>query len=96
MSALPCPFLVPVISIHGAPLDASHVQSRVVVTWSMPVAPAAGALSSELPTPTWHLVLDGALTESSVELQPAASTMSMNHPARHAPSTRGAETGRNR
>jgi len=60
-----------VIAIHAAPLDAVHVQSRVVVIVSAPVAPAAGADAIELSTLTWHLGVEGAVTEMEVEPQAA-------------------------
>jgi len=62
----------PVNDTHAAALAASHVQSRVVVTLSVPVPPVAGTVDGELSTVTWHLDDEGAVTERSAELQAAA------------------------
>ena len=45
---LPCPLVVEVSEIQFTPLDASHVQSRVVDTVSVPLTPPAGAVGREL------------------------------------------------
>jgi hypothetical protein len=65
-------------AIHATVVDASQVQSRVVVTVKVPVPPAAGAVLSDGSAVTWHLVDDGALTETSDELQLAAITANAN------------------
>jgi len=49
---LPCPLAAEVREIQFTSLDASHVQSRVVVTVSVPLTPAAGAVATELSTDT--------------------------------------------
>ena len=49
---LPCPFAVDVRAIQFTPLDASQVQSRVVVTVTEPFAPPDGAVDIELATDT--------------------------------------------
>jgi len=50
-------------AIQFTPLDASHVQSRVVETETEPVAPAAGAVAIELSADTWHFAALGAVLE---------------------------------
>jgi hypothetical protein len=48
---------------HGALDVADHVQSRVVVTVNVPLAPAAGAEAMEFFTETWHFgAPDGLVT----------------------------------
>jgi hypothetical protein len=59
-------------------LAASHVQSRVVVTVTVPVPPEAGIIvEGELSTVTWHFDDEGAVTDRSAELQAAAPNASM-------------------
>jgi hypothetical protein len=66
---LPCPLAPVVKEIHEAALDAVHVQSRVVVTASEPVAPEGGASPViSLATVTWHLSAEGA--DTSIEREP--------------------------
>lgn len=48
----PWPVAPDVIEIHGAAVVATHVQSRLVVTVAVPVAPANGAVCSKLETET--------------------------------------------
>jgi hypothetical protein len=64
--------LSPVNVTQGAGVDASHVQSRVVVTFSEPVPPAAGTVDGALSTVTWHFADVGDVTDRSEELQAAA------------------------
>jgi hypothetical protein len=52
------------------------VQSRVVVTVTVPVPPLAGIVDGELSTVTWHLADEGAVTDRSAELQAAAPNAS--------------------
>ncbi len=70
----PCPLVPDVIAIHDALVDADHVQSRVVVTSTVPLAPAAGAEVMEPVAETWHFAPLGAVTETEVDPQPAART----------------------
>jgi hypothetical protein len=59
---LPCPAACDVIATHDAPLVAVQVQSRVVSTAIVPVAPSAGTDGSELAADTWHFGVLGAVT----------------------------------
>lgn len=72
------------MTIHGEALLASHTQSRVVVTLTVPLAPVAGADSSELLIDTAHLGVEGALTDRSLELQPASTATTSGNDARPA------------
>jgi hypothetical protein len=79
------------MTTHVAAVDASHVQSRVVVTVSVPEAPAAGTVAIELSTDTWHLAVVGALTDRSDELHAAAIVPITSAHARCAYSRRAVE-----
>ncbi len=71
---LPCPAASDVSVIHEAPLDAVHVQSRVVSIVMVPVAPSAGTDASELVADTWHLGALGPVT--AIDDEPQADAMS--------------------
>ena len=60
---LPCPLPAEVRAIQFTPLDASHVQSRVVVIVSEPLPPPAGAVAIELSTETEHFGVLGDVVE---------------------------------
>ncbi len=57
------------MAIQLESLAAAHVQSRVVVTLTLPVIPPAGADAADRSTLTWHLGASGAVTEIAVEPQ---------------------------
>ena len=61
------------MTIHDDALAASQEQSRVVLTWRLPAAPAAGAVSSELVIDTAHFAAEGVVTDRSLELHAASS-----------------------
>jgi hypothetical protein len=71
---LPCPAASDVSVIHEAPLDAVHVQSRVVSIVMVPVAPSAGTDASELVADTWHFGVVGPVT--AIDDEPHADAMS--------------------
>jgi hypothetical protein len=62
-----------VITIHDAPLETAHVQSRLVAIVSVPDAPDGGADCIELVTFTWHLLPDGPLRATDDEVHALAS-----------------------
>ena len=73
MLALPWPVVSAVNCAHAALLDADHVQSRVVETFRVPVAPADGIfVEIEFSTDTWHFTADGDVRSIEVELQDSA------------------------
>ena len=55
------------IAIQLTALAASHVQSRVVVTATLPEAPPGGMAPEGAPTETWHFGVSGAVVESDAE-----------------------------
>ena len=69
MLPLPWPVAPPENTTQAAAVLASHVQSRVVVTVNAPVPPPAGMLADGVSTETVHLLDDGAVIDTSVELQ---------------------------
>ena len=69
---LPCPVVADVSVIQLAAVDAVHVQSRVVVTVTVPALPLAGADDIELFAETWHLAVVGAST--LIDEDPHAAT----------------------
>jgi len=50
----PCPCVVPDNEIHGAPAVADQVQSRSVLTDTVPLPPDAGNAVGEPDSETWH------------------------------------------
>ena len=62
--------------IHEAALAADHVQSRVVLTSIVPLAPVAGAELIEFEAETWHFGADGAVTDTELDPQAAAKNAS--------------------
>src|SRR4029078_10006169 len=82
--ALPCPLASPPSCAHAALLVTLHVQSRFVVSSSVPVAPADGTfVEREFSTETWHFAADGAVTPIDVEVQEIArSARAAARPAR--------------
>jgi hypothetical protein len=75
---LPWPVAVDVRAIQFTPLVASQVQSRVVVTDSVPFAPAAGGDIVEPSTVTWHLAALGDVEEIDVARPHAAAVTTAN------------------
>jgi hypothetical protein len=68
--ALPCPLASPPSWAHAALLVTLHVQSRFVVSSSVPVAPPDGTfVEREFSTETWHFTVVGAVTPIDVEVQ---------------------------
>jgi len=58
--------------IHVTVLDADHVQSRVVVTSTVPVVPSDGTAGDVVgDTDTWHRAVVGAVTVTDEEEQAA-------------------------
>ncbi len=85
---LPCPDADEVIAIQLASLAAAHVQSRVVVTSSVPDAPFDGTDVVVAPSETWHFGASGAVVEILVDPHAACSRVATAH-ARTAPNSRG-------
>jgi regulatory protein len=70
MLALPWPVASPVSCTHVELLVADHVQSRVVLTVSVPVPPPEGMLAvMEFATETWHFATLGDVTPRVLEVQ---------------------------
>jgi hypothetical protein len=80
--ALPCPDNGAARTIQDAWLFADHVQSRVVVTDSVPEPPDEGTeLPTEFVTDTWHFTPVGAFT--STEDEPHAAPIDESAQARN-------------
>lgn len=83
----PWPFAFDVSAIHEACEAAFHVQSRSIVTDTLPVPPAAANLAADDDTFAWHLalvVLDGAAMLVEVELpQPAIDVSARSSGSAH-------------
>lgn len=91
---LPWPDAGEVIEIHGVEDVADHVQSRVVLTETLPEPPEAGADAIELVAVTWHLTVVGAST--LIEEEPhatAANDNATDQPTRTTAETRGTFMG---
>ena len=72
----PCPFLVAVRLIQSEVVAADHVQSRAVVTESVPSIPADGAAAeSEFATLTSHFGEVGEVSEMLEDARPHATTI---------------------
>lgn len=71
--AFPCPVASPVTIAHATLLAAVHVQSRAVVSSSVPDAPANGTEPvNEFSTETWHLTAVGAVRSVELDVQDSA------------------------
>ncbi len=64
---LPCPLADPPSVTHDTPAVADHVQSRVVVTETLPVPPDAAKLEGDAAAVTWHRGVVGAVTDVLVD-----------------------------
>lgn len=80
---LPCPLGVPVSATHDALAVADHVQSRSVVTETLPLPPAAGKLAGAPVIVTAQRGGVGPVTEVEVEepqaMPPRAQTRAATH-----------------